>query len=91
MGSNDHYPEEAPARRVRVEGFWIDRAPVTNAEFARFVAQTGHVTLAEQVPDPADYPGADPSLLVPGSSVFVPPTGPVDLARIGVTLLRKAS
>ena len=40
MGSDRHYPEEAPARQVRVGGFWIDRYPVTNADFARFVA--GH-------------------------------------------------
>ena len=80
MGSDDHYPEEAPAHRVRVDGFWIDRAPVTNADFTEFVRATGHVTAAQQPPDPADYPGADPALLVPGSSVFVPPTRPVGLA-----------
>ena len=79
MGSNDHYPEEAPAHRVQVKGFWIDRAPVTNAAFADFVESTGHVTLAERAPDPAAYPNADPLLLVPGSSVFVSPTAPVSL------------
>ncbi len=81
MGSDRHYPEEAPARRVHVEGFWIDRHEVTNADFARFVAETGHVTVAEQSPDPADYPGARPELLVPASSVFVQPRGRVDLAN----------
>jgi formylglycine-generating enzyme required for sulfatase activity len=80
MGSDDHYPEEAPAHRVRVDGFWIDQAPVTNADFTEFIRATGHVTAAQRPPDPADYPGADPSLLVPGSSVFVPPTRPVGLA-----------
>ena len=54
MGSDHHYPEEAPAHQVRVEGFWIDRHPVTNAEFARFVHKTGHVTVAERPADPAD-------------------------------------
>ncbi len=81
MGSDRHYPEEAPVRRVHVEGFWIDRQEVTNADFSRFVTETGHVTLAEQSPDPADYPGAKPELLVPASSVFVQPEGRVDLAN----------
>ncbi len=80
MGSNDHYPEEAPAHRVEVDGFWIDRYAVTNADFAVFVAETGHVTVAEKAPDPTDYPGADPDLLVPASVVFTPPPGPVSLS-----------
>jgi formylglycine-generating enzyme required for sulfatase activity len=77
MGSDDHYPEEAPARRVAVDEFLIDRGPVTNADFARFVEATGHVTFAERAPDPSLYPGADPGLLTPGSAVFTPPAGPV--------------
>jgi formylglycine-generating enzyme len=81
MGSNDHYPEEAPLHRVQVEGFWIDRAPVTNAAFARFAESTGYVTLAQRAPDRAAYPGADPLLLVPGSSVFISPPRPVSLAN----------
>ena len=80
MGSDDHYPEEAPAHTVSAGGFWIDRYPVTNRDFARFARSTGHVTLAEQVPDAADYPQARPELLVAGSSVFVPPEHPVGLA-----------
>jgi sulfatase modifying factor 1 len=79
MGSNDHYPEEAPAHRVAVGGFHIDAHPVTNEEFAEFVAATGHVTVAETAPDLVDYPGADPALLVPASAVFTPPGRPVDL------------
>jgi formylglycine-generating enzyme len=79
MGSDRHYPEEAPAHRVRVDGFWIDRCPVTNRDFERFVRATGHVTLAELAPNPEDYPDADPALLVPASAVFRPPSGPVDL------------
>ena len=79
MGSNDHYPEEAPAHRVAVDGFWIDVVPVTNAGFARFVAATGYVTFAELAPKAEDYPGALPEMLVPASVVFVAPQGRVGL------------
>jgi len=79
MGSDSHYPEEAPAHRVRVDGFWIDRAPVTNREFLRFVNATGYVTFAEVKPDPKDYPGALPHMLRAASLVFTPPKHPVDL------------
>ena len=79
MGSDRHYPEEAPSHRVSVDGFHIDIAPVTNAAFARFVADTGHVTQAEIAPRPEDYPGARPELLVPASVVFVPPRRQVSL------------
>lgn len=79
MGSDRHYPEERPAHRVSVDGFWMDAHAVTNDEFARFVAATGHVTVAERTPDPADYPGAKPELLVPGSAVFRKPARRVDL------------
>jgi formylglycine-generating enzyme required for sulfatase activity len=80
MGSSDFYPEERPVHRVTVDGFWMDEHPVTVAEFRRFVKATGHVTYAERYPDPEDYPGVDPELLVPGSLVFQPTSGPVDLA-----------
>ena len=63
MGSDHHYPEEAPAHRVTVDGFWIDRTPVTNRQFKRFVIATGHKTFAEIPPDPKDYPGALPHML----------------------------
>jgi formylglycine-generating enzyme required for sulfatase activity len=79
MGSNEFYPEEGPPHRVTVNGFWMDRYTVTNREFRRFVEETGYVTVAEQQPNPADYPGADPSLLVPGSAVFEKPKHRVDL------------
>ena len=58
MGSDHHYPEEAPSHRVSVDGFWIDRNPVTNGEFKAFTAATGYVTAAELEQDPARYPGA---------------------------------
>jgi len=79
MGSNDHYPEEAPARRVTVSGFWIDRTPVTNRQFKRFVAATGYRTRAEIPPDPKLYPGALPELLHAGSLVFARPRSTFDL------------
>jgi formylglycine-generating enzyme required for sulfatase activity len=54
-GSDRHYPEEAPAHLVSIDGFWIDTTPVTNRQFAEFVRAIGHVTFAETVPDPKDY------------------------------------
>lgn len=79
MGSEEFYPEERPVHRVAVDGFWMDEHPVTAATFRRFVRASGHVTVAEQALDPAGYPGADPALLVPGSTVFRGSSGPVDL------------
>jgi sulfatase modifying factor 1 len=79
MGSDDFYPEEGPVREVSVDGFWMDEHPVTVAEFRRFVDDTGHVTLAELAPAAADYPDAEAELLVPGSLVFRPSRGPVNL------------
>ena len=83
MGSDRFYPEEAPVRHVRVDGIWIDVAPVTNADFERFVLATGHVTVAEIAPDPADYPGMMPELAQPGSLVFEHTAGPVALDDYG--------
>jgi sulfatase modifying factor 1 len=79
MGSDKHYPEEAPVHRVTLDGFWIDRTPVTNRQFREFVDATGYVTFAEIAPDPKDYPGALPRMLKAGSLVFSPPDHPVDL------------
>ena len=63
MGSDRHYPEEAPAHDVSVDGFWLDRTPVTNREFLKFVNATGYLTFAEIKPDSKDYPGALPQML----------------------------
>jgi formylglycine-generating enzyme required for sulfatase activity len=79
MGSNQFYPEEAPVTEVEVGAFWIDKYPVSNADFARFVRETGHTTVAESAPCPEDFPGADPDLLVPGSLVFQGTSAPVPL------------
>ena len=64
MGSDHHYPEEAPSHLVRVDAFEISETTVTNAEFAAFVEATGYVTVAERPLDPAEYPGAPPENLV---------------------------
>src|SRR5829696_787412 len=82
MGSDAFYPEERPVHHVAVDGFWIDEHPVTNAQFRRFVKATGHVTVAERPLDPADYPDADPSLLVPGLLVFRKSRDLVDLRDV---------
>lgn len=82
MGSDAHYPEEAPTHRVRVDRFAIDPFPVTNEQFASFVAETSYVTVAERPLDPGDFPGAPPANLVPGSLVFTPTPGPVNLRHI---------
>ena len=79
MGSDRHYPDEAPSHTVTVDGFWIDPTPVTNAQFRAFVAATNYVTWAEIAPDPKDYPGALPKMLKAGGLVFTPPGKPVDL------------
>ena len=79
MGSDRHYAEEAPVHRVRVDGFWIDRTPVTNRQFREFVRAIGHVTFAEIAPNPKNYPGALPNMLRAGSLVFNPPKHRVDL------------
>ncbi len=79
MGSNRHYPEEAPVHVESIRGFYLDRCVVTNAQFARFVAETGHVTLAERPPDPLAYPDASAERRVAGSAVFEQPAAPGDL------------
>ncbi len=80
MGCADcEMPDALPVHLVAVDGFWMDQTPITNAEFARFVKATGYVTIAERQPDPKDFPGAPPEMLVPGSAVFTPPPADVPL------------
>lgn len=79
MGSDSHYPEEAPSREVVVDAFWIDQTPVTNRQFSRFVDETRYITNAERAPDPNDYPGIAPEMIRPGSLVFWPSAAVVDL------------
>jgi formylglycine-generating enzyme required for sulfatase activity len=78
MGSDRFYPEEAPVRRVSVDGFWIDATPVTNRQFAAFIEATGYTTVAEVPPDPRDYPGMALEMARPGSLVFHKTAAPVD-------------
>jgi formylglycine-generating enzyme len=78
MGST-FYPEEGPIHEEWVKPFALDRFAVTNADFAEFVAATGYVTTAERPLDPAMFPGAELDSLAPGSLVFTPTAGPVDL------------
>ena len=80
MGTDDpRFTDAAPVHPVRVAGFWIDKTDVTNAQFARFVAATGYVTVAERKPDPATLPGVPADQLVAGAVVFTRPPVPVPL------------
>ena len=57
MGSNDHYPEERPVHRVTVDGFWMDRTPVTVAQFQPFVAATRPRHVRGDSAEPGRLPG----------------------------------
>ncbi len=78
-GGPDAMNDARPIVRVKVDGFWMDKTEVTNAQFAKFVEATGYVTIAEQVPKAEDFPGAPPESLVAGGVVFSPPDSPVIL------------
>jgi formylglycine-generating enzyme len=80
MGSDEpQFPDARPLHRVYVDSFQMDKTLVTNAEYDAFVRATGYVTIAEQVPNAKDYPGASPEKLVAGSVVFAPPGTAVPL------------
>lgn len=79
MGSFDFFPEEAPQHERRVEAFEIARAPTTNRQFAAFVEATGYVTIAERALPADEFPQLDDEERAPGSLVFTPTSGPVDL------------
>ncbi len=76
---DEAFPDARPLHRVYVDGYWMDTHEVTNEEFARFVKETGYVTVAERPIDPAKFPGVPAENLEPGSIVFAPPSGPVPL------------
>ena len=80
MGCEDcGMPDALPVHLVAIDAFWMDSAPVTNAEFERFVKATGYVTVAERPLRPADFPGVPRDKLVPGSAVFHATSSPVPL------------
>ena len=78
MGSR-HFPDAQPLHRVKVDGFWMDKTEITNAQFAKFVEATGYVTIAERTPKPEDFPGVPADGLIPGGVVFAPPAHGVPL------------
>jgi sulfatase modifying factor 1 len=100
MGTDSElgWPDEKPAHRVHVNGFWMDETDVTNAQFQKFVEATGYVTTAEEPPDVEEImkqvpPGTPPpsgEQLLPGSLVFVPPPGPVPLDNVKLAASRRA-
>jgi len=79
MGSDSGLKHEAPVHQVTIEEFLMDQYPVTNEQYAKFVKETGYVTYSEQTPDPKEWPGAIPEMLVPASIVFKIPDHEVDL------------
>lgn len=80
MGSDDpRFPDSQPVHKVSVDSFWMDKYPVTNAQFEKFVAATGYKTVAERPLDPKEFPGVPLDKLVPGAVVFTPPDHPVPL------------
>src|SRR6185312_12453330 len=81
-GGHEAMSDARPIHRVYVDGFWMDKTDVTNDQFARFVAATKYVTVAERKPRAEDFPGADPKDLVPGSIVFRAPEHTVDLNNV---------
>jgi sulfatase modifying factor 1 len=78
-GGTHDMPDARPIHRVAVDGFWMDVSEVTNEQFARFVKETGYVTVAERIPRAEDFPGAPPENLLAGSVVFAPTDEPVPL------------
>ncbi|MEQ1829919.1 MAG: formylglycine-generating enzyme family protein [Pirellula sp.] len=78
-GGNDLMLDTRPIHRVYVDGYWMDKTEVTNAQFAQFVKATNYITVAERTPKAEDFPGAPVENLVAGSTVFSPPEGPVPL------------
>ncbi len=89
MGTEADYAfsNESPPHRVTVSPFLLDVNAVTNDDFARFIESTGYLTVAERPVDweemkkqvPPGTPKPPDEVLAPGSLVFRPTEGPVDL------------
>lgn len=79
-GGHETMSDARPVHRVYVDGFYMDASEVTNAQFAKFVAATGYVTIAERKPTKEEFPNAPEESLVAGSVVFTPPSKPVSLS-----------
>ena len=89
MGSDKFYPEEKPVHEVTVDAFHMDKYEVTNAEYKKFVDDTGYITVAERPLNPADYPGADQEIVHLGPDAFSQrgigvPSGRISSLRLGV-------
>ncbi|NNC88744.1 MAG: formylglycine-generating enzyme family protein [Akkermansiaceae bacterium] len=83
LGTTATYPEEQPAHKVTVDGFWLDATEVTNRQFMKFADETGYKTQAETGWSKEDFPKAPPDQLKPGCLVFSAPEGQVDLWQPG--------
>ena len=83
MGDNSHYPEEGPAHKVSVRGFWIDAHEVSNAQFATFVDATHYVTVAERIPNPADWPADVPEDFLKQARFYSPLRSRAKLRQTG--------
>lgn len=81
-GGHEHMKDARPIHRVYVDGFWLDKTEVTNAQFERFIKATGYKTIAEIAPTSKEFPTAPPENLVAGSTVFTPTDKPVRLDDI---------
>jgi len=89
MGWAGGSQDEAPVHQVKLDGFWMGVHEVTNDEFAKFVAATKYVTLAEQVPtaeslriSPEEFANIPKGNIVAGSIVFTPPAQDIPVNRL---------
>ncbi|TVP80251.1 MAG: formylglycine-generating enzyme family protein [Puniceicoccaceae bacterium] len=73
-GGREAMADARPVHRVKVDGFWMDTTPVTNAAFAEFVEATGYLTVAEQAVQIPGVPAEQLAGIKPGSIVFFHPS-----------------
>ena len=92
MGGNTSQadPDEYPKHGVSVKPFLMEIHEVTNKQFEAFVNETKYVTVAEQAISwdeikkqlPPGTPQPPDSVLRPGSLVFLPTSGPVQMDNV---------